>query len=102
MKVNNYLTIIVFACLAGGYLMLYTLSNHRHDVKQETEMFHIYEIAFKDFSHLKQNVSQLLVSADLIFASHETYLVEGAIAQSNLLIEQINRPHHSESFFKSN
>ncbi len=102
MKVRNYLSIIVFACLVGGYVSQYVLGSQRNEVKQATEHFHINVISVKDFTYLKQNISQLLVSADLIFASNETYLIQGAISQANLLIAQIDRLRKSKSLFENN
>lgn len=100
MKVRSYLTIIVFACLVGGYVIQYMLGSQRDEVKQATKDFHVNEISVKDFSYLKQNVSQLLVSADLIFASNVTYLIAGAVEQSSLLLEQTDGLLTSDSIFK--
>lgn len=101
MRIKTYLSIIIFACLIGGYSIEYLLGGQRSELRVLTAEHHKNHFAANDFIHLKHNVSQLLVSVDLILGSRETYLLSGALEQTGLLIEQLNKLSGSAPIFKS-
>ncbi len=86
----------------GAYVVEYFLGSQRYDLQHFTELHHKNQSATKDFNHIQQNISQLLISADLIFGSKETFLINGAIEQSKLLIEQLNTLLVSAQIFEEN
>ena len=89
MRIRSYLTIVILVCLFGTYIIEFALGNQRHALQSLTQRHHVNQYAVRDFQHIRQNISQLLVSADLILASGETYLLSGAVEQALLLLEQV-------------
>ena len=88
MPIRYYLSILVASCLIGGYLVEW-LSDGRHNNYQALADAHNQRLLIKkDFDYFQQNVSQLLISADLILGSGETYLIQGALTQSHSLMVQ--------------
>lgn len=88
MPIRYYLSILVASCLIGGYLVEW-LSDGRHNNYQSLADAHNQRLLIKkDFDYFQQNVSQLLISADLILGSGETYLIQGALTQSHSLMVQ--------------
>ena len=91
MSVRTYLTILVMACLTGGYIVEYVVSQRLSQNAELATSHQRYLLIKKDFDHLRLNAKQLLVSADLIFGSGETYLTGGAINQATLIGEQFDK-----------
>lgn len=100
MRIKTYLTIIVLVCLVGGYMTEYILGDQHSKVDSFLIQNNKNQLSAKDFFHLKQNVSQLLISVDLILGSDETYLIGGGLEQANLLIEQLKTLQESASIFE--
>ncbi len=102
MRIRNYLTIIVLVCLFGAYMIEFVLGSKRDDVQAFAARHHENQFAAMDFQYLQKNISQLLISVDLVLGSNETYLVPGAIEQTNLLIEQLEKLSSSAPIVEKN
>ena len=88
MPIRYYLSILVASSLIGGYVVEF-LSDGRHNNFQSlAEAQNNRLLIQKDFEYFRQNVSQLLISADLILGSDETYLIQGALTQAQSLTAQ--------------
>ena len=88
MPIRFYLSILVSVCLVGGYLVEY-FSDGRHNSYQAlADVQNNRLLIEKDYDYFQKNVSQLIISTDLILGSSETYLINGAIDQIRSLLSQ--------------
>lgn len=88
MPIRYYLSILVASCLIGGYLIEF-FNDGRHSNYQELADTQNQRLLLeKDFKYFQQNISQLLISTDLILASGETYLIDGAQSQLTSLLQR--------------
>ncbi|NKB37787.1 MAG: diguanylate cyclase [Gammaproteobacteria bacterium] len=90
MKIRSYLTIVISLCLIGTYVTEYSINRQRQNLQSLTQQHHLNEYAVNEFGHIKHNISQFLITSDLILASGETYLFPGAIEQSELLLRHLD------------
>jgi diguanylate cyclase (GGDEF)-like protein len=90
MRIRTYLAVLIFTSLLGGYSLEYVLSNQFIKLKQYNNIFTQQRLLVKDLEHVKSSISQFLVSADLVLASGNTYLVFGAQQQAFLLNKELN------------
>ena len=102
MKIRSYLSVVILACLFAAYIIEFAIGVQQQSLQSLTQQHHLNQYAVRDYQHIKQNISQLLVSADLILASEVTYLLPGAIEQVKLLQEQINGISDSAPLLEDN
>lgn len=78
MRIRNYLALLVFACLLGAYTLEQVLSYHFEHVQKLAEKYNKSLLWAKDLERIENSAAQFLVSADLVVASGNTYLIYGA------------------------
>ncbi len=90
MKIKNYLAIVILVCLAGGYLMEAVLSSQYNKVHAASNRHNQSLLWQKDLQRLVADVSQYLISVDLILGSDETYLVRGALNKGRFIVTSLD------------
>ena len=90
MRIRSYITLLIMFCLAGGFLVEYVIIR-KHDAHAQLEAEHAHNrITQSQLEHLAANVSQFLISVDLILGTGETYLLDGALDNSRLLKQTLS------------
>jgi diguanylate cyclase (GGDEF)-like protein/PAS domain S-box-containing protein len=85
MRIRSYITLLILACLAGGFMVEYAIVR-QHDVQAHLEAEHAQnQITQSQLEHFTANVSQFLISVDLTLGTGETYLLAGAADNARLL-----------------
>ncbi len=85
MRIRSYITLLILLCLAGGFLVEYAVVR-QHDAHSRLEAEHASNrITRSQLEHTAANISQFLISVDLILGTGETYLLAGAIDNARLL-----------------
>jgi diguanylate cyclase (GGDEF)-like protein/PAS domain S-box-containing protein len=85
MRIRSYITLLIMACLAGGFLVEYVIIR-QHDAHARMEAEHAHNrITQSQLEHLSANLSQFLISVDLTLGTGETYLLAGAVDNARLL-----------------
>lgn len=78
MRIRSYITLLILTCLAGGFLVEYAIIWQQDEhARLEAEQAH-NRVTQSQLEHFAANVSQFLISADLILGTGETYLLAGA------------------------
>ncbi|MGI9294498.1 MAG: GGDEF domain-containing protein, partial [Pseudomonadales bacterium] len=90
MKIKNYLAIVILVCLTGGYLMEAVLSGQYNKVHAASSRYNQSLLWQKDLERLVADVSQYLISVDLILGSDETYLVRGALNKGRFIVTSLD------------
>jgi diguanylate cyclase (GGDEF)-like protein len=78
MRIRSYLAILVLACLLGAYTLEQVLGVHFNHAQILASKHTESLLRAKDFERIENSTSQFLVSADLVIASGNTYLILGA------------------------
>jgi len=77
MRIRSYLAILVFSCLIGAYTLEQVLGFHFNHVQILASKHTQSLLRAKDFERIENSISQYLISADLVIASGNTYLIMG-------------------------
>ena len=77
MRIRSYLAILVFSCLIGAYALEQVLGFHFNHVQILASKHTQSLLRAKDFERIENSISQFLISADLVIASGNTYLIMG-------------------------
>lgn len=85
MRVSTYLAGLILTCLFGAYGVNAFISGQFSQVSRVSEDFSASRLWVSDLERLIDSSSQYLVSADLVFASGQTYLVAGTLEQGERL-----------------
>ena len=89
MKIKSYLAILVFIALVGGHGVRHLLSQHFVAVTAQSQA-HLSALLWqKDFQRTGADINQYLISTDLIIASGETYLADGALSKGRLIASDL-------------
>jgi len=91
MKIKSYLAILIIACLIGGYLVEHIQSGSHSAQQIQLEKHNNARLWLKDLDRVDADTSQYLISADLIIASGESYLVAGTQTKGRLIIQTIRQ-----------
>lgn len=89
MKVGTYVAILIAACLVGGYFIEYVLSGQFNSFNQASNRHNDNRLWLKDFERVVSDSNQYLISVDLIIASGQTYLAQGAKSKGQLIAAEL-------------
>ena len=85
MKIRSYLAILVLISLIGGNGVRYLLSERFSAVSEQSQA-HVDALLWqKDFQRTSADISQYMISTDLVIGSGETYLASGAFNKGQLI-----------------
>ena len=89
MRVKDYLSVVVIVCVGAALALEFAISQQSGREKADT--LHQAKLArfAAEFGYIDNNLTQFLLSADLVIGSGESYLVAGTLAQHPLLEEQL-------------
>ncbi len=90
MRIRNYLLILTLSCLAGGYVLEQVLSHQFKTMDVRGERYSRELLWAKDLHRARENVSQYLVSVDLILGSGNTYILYGTLKRGQALQEELS------------
>lgn len=89
MRIKGYLATVILACLAGGYLIELLLS-HQFRIAHDASEKHMQSVLWnKDIESLAIDISQYLITADLVLGSGQTYLVKGGVSKGRFIIKSL-------------
>jgi diguanylate cyclase (GGDEF)-like protein len=89
MKIKSYLATVILTCLIGGYLIESVLSRQFNSVQAATDQ-HSHSISWqKDYERIVQDMSQFLITTDLVLGSDATYLARGAVAKGRVIAQSL-------------
>jgi hypothetical protein len=90
MKIKSYLATVILISLFGGFLLEIVLSQHFDTLRLATDKHNQSVLWQKDFNRLSADISQYLISTDLILGSDQTYLIQGALNKGQLIVNSID------------
>ncbi|SFG84565.1 putative bifunctional diguanylate cyclase/phosphodiesterase [Neptunomonas qingdaonensis] len=90
MRIKSYLATVILACLAGGYLIELVLSHQFRLANRASETYTQSVLWEKDLNSLRLDVSQYLITVDLVLGSGQTYLVRGALNKGRFILQSID------------
>lgn len=89
MRIKGYLATVILACLAGGYLIELLLS-HQFRLAHDASEKHMQSILWnKDVESLAIDISQYLITVDLVLGSGQTYLVKGGVSKGSFIVKSL-------------
>ncbi len=89
MRIKGYLATVILACLAGGFLIELLLS-HQFRLAHEASEKHMQSVLWnKDVESLAIDISQYLITADLVLGSGQTYLVRGGVSKGRFIVQSL-------------
>ncbi len=91
MRVKDYLTVVVVVSLVSAFLVERFVVGQSERAKAELMQEADIQRANAEFGYINTNISQFLLSADLVIGSGETYLIAGALEQGSVLSEQLSQ-----------
>jgi diguanylate cyclase (GGDEF)-like protein len=89
MKIGTYVAILIAACLVGGYFIEFVLSGQFNSFNQASTRHNDNRLWLKDFERVVSDSNQYLISVDLIIASGQTYLAQGAKNKGQLIATEL-------------
>lgn len=97
MRIKGYLATVILACLAGGYLIELLLS-HQFRLAHEASEQHMQTVLWnKDIESLAIDVSQYLITVDLVLGSGQTYLVRGGVSKGGFIVKTLDNLGRQEA-----
>lgn len=85
MKIRSYLAILVLITLIGGYGVSHLISKKFNTFSAQSDS-HVEALLWqKDLQRIKMDISQYLISADIVLGAGETYLAESTVKKGKLI-----------------
>ena len=85
MKIRSYLAILVLITLIGGYGVSHLISTKFTTFSAQSDS-HVEALLWqKDLQRIKIDISQYLISADIVLGAGETYLAESTVKKGKLI-----------------
>ncbi len=100
MRVGHHVLLLVVVCSFGGLALATGLIRGYHDIDKEQRLLGESSLTLKDVDRLNEQISQWLLTCDMVLGSNVTYLVSSASDQANqvqrtideLLKDPLTRP----------
>ena len=89
-SVRHYLAVIVVGCSLGGVLLATGLVLEYRGIEREQREAGEGSLALRDLAHLEIQLSQWLVSIDLLLGHGNSYLWDGAEEQAGTVLASID------------
>ena len=94
MSIKVYLVFLVWGCLAGGYALEQYLAGQHQKIQSLETKLNDEKLWAKDVVRIKNALAQLMISADLILGSGNTYLLYGNSRISHSIINDLKTITH--------
>ena len=89
MKISNSIIIHTLLCSITAIIIVIAFSNAFQRNQDKQHEFDTNLVILRDYNHLQHSAQQWLTLSDLIIGSGETYLINGTLKQSQVLLELV-------------
>ncbi len=91
MRIRSYLATVILVCLTGGYLIELVLTEQFARSNSVVDRYNKSLLWKKDFDRIVKDISQYLITVDLVLGSDATYLVNGAEEKAGYITDDLNQ-----------
>jgi PAS domain S-box-containing protein len=95
MRIGHHIAVVVLVCSLGGAGMSLGLTFAYRNLEDESRRIGKDSLEMRDLDHVKALVGQWLVSCDLVVASAQTYMAEGAAVQAGQIEDLLSVLRHA-------